>query len=194
MPAVLRRRGLIRALSLTLAMAITACILFQSSQAEASDRDEKIIEAGDWLQILLPVTALGVTAVKKDWTGTKQLFYTSLASIGTVYVVKYTVARTRPDESEATSFPSGHTAGAFLGPTFIHRRYGWKYSVPFYFLAGFVGMSRVYADKHWAGDVMMGASVSMVSAFIFTTPYSDNLDVTAASVGGEPGVILELKW
>lgn len=93
-----------------------------------------------------------------------------LASLGTTYVIKYTVARTRPGESEATSFPAGHTCAAFLGPTFIHRRYGWKYSVPLYFFAGFVGFSRVYADKHWVGDV------------------------SAVSIDGKPGMALQVKW
>ena len=177
----------------TVALALLAGIVLPVA-ATASERDEKIIEAGDWLQILLPAAALGTTLVKKDYTGTKQFLYTSVTSIGTVFVLKYAVARARPFEGENTSFPSGHTAGAFLGPTFIHRRYGWKYSVPLYFLAGFVGISRVYADAHWAGDVMAGASISMISAWIFTTPYSDNVDVSAVSIDGRPGMALQVKW
>jgi len=174
-------------------LAVFAGIVLPAA-GSAAERDEKIIEAGDWLQILLPVSALGVTVARKDRVGTKQLAYTTLAALGTTYVVKYTVARTRPDESEATSFPSGHTCAAFLGPTFIHRRYGWKYSVPMYFLAGFVGISRVYADRHWAGDVMAGASVSMISAFIFATPYSGDVDVSAVSIEGGPGIALQVRW
>ena len=182
-----------RTVCTAVALAMLAGIMLPAATA-ASERDEKIIEAGDWLQILLPVGALGTTLVKKDWVGTKELTYTTLASLGTTYAIKYTVARTRPDESEATSFPSGHTASAFIGPSFIHRRYGWKYSVPLYFLAGFVGFSRVYADRHWAGDVMAGASISMISALIFTTPYSDNVDVSAISIDGKPGMALQVKW
>ncbi len=184
----------VRTICAAVALAMLTGIVLPASRAAATERNEKIIEAGDWLQIILPVTALGVTVVKKDWVGTKELFYTTVASLGTVYIVKYTVARARPDESEATSVPSGHTASAFLGPSFIHRRYGWKYSVPFYFVAGFVGFSRVYADRHWSGDVLAGASISMVSAWIFTTPYSDSIDVSAISIDGKPGMALQVKW
>jgi membrane-associated phospholipid phosphatase len=186
-------RRFTRVLCGSLAAAILAGTVLPSA-APATERDESIIEAGDWLQILLPVSALTTTLALKDWEGAKQVTYVTLASLGTTYVVKYTVARVRPDESEATSFPSGHTAAAFIGPTFIHRRYGWKYSVPLYFLAGFVGFSRVYADRHWAGDVMAGASVSMISAWLFTTPYKSNVDVSAVSVGGGPGMALTVRW
>jgi hypothetical protein len=37
------------------------------------------------------------------------------------------------------SFPSGHTSAAFIGPTFIHQRYGFVQAIPLYMLASFVG-------------------------------------------------------
>lgn len=193
MPAAFIKERFVRTICAAVALTMLAGIVLPAASA-ASERDEKIIEAGDWLQILLPVTALGVTVAKKDWVGTKELTYTTLVSLGSTYVIKYTVSRARPDESEATSFPSGHTASAFIGPSFVHRRYGWKYSVPLYLLAGFVGFSRVYADRHWSGDVMAGATISMVSALIFTTPYSDSIDVSAISIDGKPGMALQVKW
>lgn len=193
MPAAFLKGRFVRTICAAVALTMLAGIVLPAASA-ASERDEKIIEAGDWLQILLPVTALGVTVAKKDWVGTKELTYTTLVSLGSTYVIKYTVSRARPDESEATSFPSGHTASAFIGPSFVHRRYGWKYSVPLYLLAGFVGFSRVYADRHWSGDVMAGATISMVSALIFTTPYSDSIDVSAISIDGKPGMALQVKW
>ena len=193
MPAAFIKERFVRTICAAVALTMLAGIVLPAASA-ASERDEKIIEAGDWLQILLPVTALGVTVAKKDWVGTKELTYTTLVSLGSTYVIKYTVSRARPDENEATSFPSGHTASAFIGPSFVHRRYGWKYSVPLYLLAGFVGFSRVYADRHWSGDVMAGATISMVSALIFTTPYSDSIDVSAISIDGKPGMALQVKW
>jgi membrane-associated phospholipid phosphatase len=193
MISIFKDRRITRFVCASVAAAIMAGAVLPST-ASAAERDESIIEAGDWLQILLPVSALTTSLALKDWEGAKQVTYVTLASLGTTYVVKYTVARVRPDDSEATSFPSGHTAAAFIGPTFIHRRYGWKYSVPMYFLAGFVGFSRVYADRHWSGDVMAGASVSMISAWLFTTPYKSNMDVSAISIDGEPGLALTVRW
>jgi len=193
MERVFLKRRFTRTVSSVLAAALLTVTVLPSGAA-AAEKDESIIEAGDWLQILVPVSALTATLALRDWEGTKQVTYVALASLGTTYVVKYTVARTRPDESEATSFPSGHTTAAFIGPTFVHRRYGWKYSVPLYLLAGFVGFSRVYADRHWSGDVMAGATVSMVSSWLLTTPYRNNVDVSAVSMEGTPGMALTVRW
>lgn len=44
---------------------------------------------------------------------------------GTVNGMKYSIARMRPDGSRRNSFPSGHTATAFLTATMLHKEYGW---------------------------------------------------------------------
>ena len=41
-----------------------------------------------------------------------------------VYGLKYTVSRTRPNGEDDVSFPSGHTAKAFLGATLLAHEYG----------------------------------------------------------------------
>lgn len=38
--------------------------------------------------------------------------------------MKYTIKRERPDGSKNNSFPSGHTATAFMAATIMHREYG----------------------------------------------------------------------
>lgn len=38
--------------------------------------------------------------------------------------IKYTAKVPRPDGSSRNSFPSGHTAVAFMGATILHKEYG----------------------------------------------------------------------
>lgn len=68
-------------------------------------------------------------------------------------------------------FPSGHTSITFSSATFMHTRYGWKYGIPFYVLAGYVSWYRVYADRHDYWDVLGGAALGVGCAYFFTKPY-----------------------
>ena len=72
--------------------------------------------------------------------------------------------------SNYESFPSGHTALAFSGASFIAYRYEKKYAIPAYLLATFVGYSRVYAKKHYWDDVIVGAGIGVLSTLFYTQP------------------------
>lgn len=64
---------------------------------------------------------------------------------GFVNALKYTTKEMRPDNSSNNSFPSGHTATAFMCATILHKEYGmispW-YSIGGYTLAGLTGVTR----------------------------------------------------
>jgi len=136
----------------------------------ASD-DEWIEKTGDVLQIALPVGAGATTLILQDWEGSLQFAKTFAASWATVYGVKVIISKMRPASENRLSHPSGHTMGAFAGAAFIDTRYGHTFGIPAYALAAFTGWSRVYADKHFADDVVSGASISMLWTWFFTTPY-----------------------
>ena len=57
-----------------------------------------------------------------------RLFASSLASYGVMAAfvngIKYTASELRPDGSTHNSWPSGHTATAFVGATILHKEYG----------------------------------------------------------------------
>lgn len=73
----------------------------------------------------------------------------------------------RPDGSSKTSFPSGHTATAFLGAHLLFREY--KDASPWIGVAGYlsaatVGALRVRNERHWVSDVVAGAGIGILSA------------------------------
>ncbi len=84
-----------------------------------------------------------------------------------VYPTKETTHRLRPDGSTYNSFPSGHTAAAFVGAEFFYQEYKdispW-YGVAGYALASTTGTLRMYNNRHWFSDVVAGAGVGIASA------------------------------
>lgn len=84
-----------------------------------------------------------------------------------VSIVKNNSHELRPDSSDYYSFPSGHTAEAFLSATFLFEEYKnvsiW-YGIGGYLVAGTVGYLRVYNNAHWLHDVVAGAGFGIASA------------------------------
>lgn len=64
---------------------------------------------------------------------------------------------------DAFSFPSGHTAGAFIVASVMARAFP-QVSAALYALAALVGLSRVYNGVHYPGDVLMGFLLGLSSA------------------------------
>lgn len=100
-----------------------------------------------------------------------RLFASSLASYGImagfVNGIKYTASELRPDGSTHNSWPSGHTATAFVGATILHKEYGLTRS-PWYSIAGYTvatatGVMRVLNNRHWISDVLSGAGIGILS-------------------------------
>lgn len=73
----------------------------------------------------------------------------------------------RPDGSSNNSFPSGHTANAFMGAEFLYQEYKdtsvW-YGVSGYVVAAATGAFRMYNNRHWLTDVVSGAGIGIISA------------------------------
>jgi len=85
-----------------------------------------------------------------------------------VNAIKYSAKEMRPDGSTANSWPSGHTATAFVGATMLHKEYGltrspW-WSVAAYGVATATGVMRILNNRHWISDVMSGAGIGIMSA------------------------------
>jgi membrane-associated phospholipid phosphatase len=116
------------------------------------------------------------------WHGTEAVF---LADVAT-YVLKGVTGRARPFVSSDTrphdfkffggfangarqSFPSGHATSAFAAAAAVTAETGtwwpksiWVIGPLMYGGATMVGLSRMYHDKHWASDVVLGAAIGTV--------------------------------
>ncbi len=80
--------------------------------------------------------------------------------------LKYAVQEPRPDGSDCRSFPSGHTATAFMAATMLHKEYGGRspwFSVGAYTVATATGVSRMLNNRHYISDVLVGAGIGILS-------------------------------
>lgn len=83
-----------------------------------------------------------------------------------VNILKYTVREPRPDGGGRHSFPSGHTAQAFAAATFLSEEYKDRFPwMPYvaYSMAGATGLLRMANNRHYIGDVLMGAGLGILS-------------------------------
>jgi len=95
------------------------------------------------------------------------LIEATLISEGMTQLIKVSVRRERPIRDDGTrapgfAFPSGHAAGTFAAATVLQQHLGWKWAVPTYTIASYVAMSRLVDDRHWASDVVAGATEGII--------------------------------
>jgi len=126
----------------------------------------------DYTQFFGPVMTVGLKVAgvegRSDWgrfLASTAMSYGLMA--GFVNSIKYTAKEMRPDGSTANSWPSGHTATAFVGATILHKEYGLTRS-PWYSVAGYgvataTGVMRVLNNRHWVSDVLSGAGIGIMS-------------------------------
>ncbi len=134
--------------------------------------------SGDVLQFVLPATALTSTFFYQNNDKPYWQFIKSYAiTVASVHTLKRIINKPRPNGGQY-AFPSGHTASAFSGAAFLQRRYGWKIGIPAYLLAGFTGYTRIKANKHDIYDVLAGASIGVINAYIFVKPMQKNRNKT----------------
>ena len=129
-------------------------------------------EIDNYTQFFGPVMATGLKIAgvegRSDWG--RYLASTAMSyGIMALFVnsIKYTAKEMRPDGSTRNSWPSGHTATAFVGATILHKEYGLTRS-PWYSVAGYgvataTGVMRVLNNRHWVSDVLSGAGVGIMS-------------------------------
>lgn len=82
------------------------------------------------------------------------------------YGLKYAIHEKRPNMTDNHSFPSGHVAMAFTGAELLRQEYGTAYGIAGYALASGVAFLRLYNNRHWFNDILMGAGIGILSAKI----------------------------
>lgn len=109
-----------------------------------------------------------------DKEGFMQLGTSVLVTVGIVQGLKHAIDRERPN-GEDHAFPSGHSAAAFSGASYLHYRYGWQYGTPAYLAASVVGYSRIKADKHFVSDVIAGAAIANLVSFFLVDSINEDV-------------------
>ncbi|WP_281228913.1 phosphatase PAP2 family protein [Flavobacterium aquiphilum] len=139
---------------------------------EVTEHIDKQITVDDFLQYApaASVYALGALGVegKNNLKDKSIILGTSfLIMTATVTGLKSITKVERPDHTSNNSFPSGHTATAFMGAEFLYQEYKdvsiW-YGVSGYAVATFTGAFRMYNNRHWLTDVVAGAGIGILSA------------------------------
>jgi membrane-associated phospholipid phosphatase len=129
----------------------------------------------DDILIFAPYAELGLVALagvesKNDRINTGLVILKSEAiMLATVFTIKNLSRETRPDGSDNLSFPSGHTAQAFLAASIVHNEFRDKsqwYGIGAYTLATSVAALRMINSKHWQSDVVAGAGIGILSAHL----------------------------
>jgi membrane-associated phospholipid phosphatase len=149
--------------------------------------------AGDLLALLLPAAAFSTTLYYDDREGQIEFYKSYAFTMASTMVLKYSIDEKRPDTQERDSFPSGHTASAFAGASFIHKRYGWQYALPAYLGAIYTGYSRVDAKRHHTQDVVAGAFLAIASSWYFTSTYK-NVEIFPSFGENKNSINLHYHW
>jgi membrane-associated phospholipid phosphatase len=125
----------------------------------------------DYLQfapiaIVYGLDIAGVDARNDVLNQSLMLVKAELIMAALVFPLKSITAVPRPDGNGDDSFPSGHTAQAFLSATFMHKEFGhlsaW-YSIGAYAMATTTGVFRILKNRHRLTDVLMGAGIGILS-------------------------------
>jgi undecaprenyl-diphosphatase len=127
----------------------------------ASDAGRPVVVFGGLLAVALLDGAQGVTTARLALLA---LLPTNLIVEG----LKRWTDRTRPDgehKRSNASFPSSHAANAFALATVLARR--WRRWAPvFVGVAGIVAFSRVYLNRHYVSDAVVGAVIGVACAIL----------------------------
>lgn len=92
--------------------------------------------------------------------------FTVALMAATVNSMKKVIKIQRPDGSGYNSYPSGHTATAFMTATMFSKEYGPRsrwYSFGAYTIATLTGYTRFLNNRHWTSDGLCGAGIGIIS-------------------------------
>lgn len=129
----------------------------------------------DWNILAIAIGTVLICIKKTRWIGVSVIIATLLAYLFCNGIIKPVVDRPRPFEIysleplitgiTSSSFPSGHTAGAFAMAMAVFL-YNKKYGAGLFIFAMMVAYSRMYCFVHYPSDVFAGAMIGMGCAFL----------------------------
>jgi membrane-associated phospholipid phosphatase len=119
------------------------------------------------VSVALPVVLLHVGEEPCAWDSYMGMFI----NCATILPLKYVVNRRRPSGDHVrwdASFPSGHTTCAFTQAYILSYHYP-KASIPVFALAGAIGLSRIYIQKHYPSDIIASVALGVLTGYLVTS-------------------------
>ncbi len=167
-------------------------LLNSGIREEVTENIDDKISIDDFSQYMPALSVYGLDLLgvkgKNNFRNKSIILATSfLIMSSTVTGMKYLTKIERPDGSANNSFPSGHTATAFMEAEYLWQEYSdvsvW-YGIAGYAVATGTGIFRMLNNRHWLSDVTMGAGIGMLSTkiaywlspFLTTKLFEDNRD------------------
>lgn len=139
-------------------------------------REYKARYVDDVLQFLPMTAAISLDTYElseyKNWRPLVESASSIALMVALVHTIKFLHIELRPDNSAWNSFPSGHTATAFVGAELLRQKLSkeyWYISLAGYTLAACTAYLRIYHNRHWLGDTLAGAGLGIAAAWLGTT-------------------------
>jgi membrane-associated phospholipid phosphatase len=153
----------------------------------------------------------GILASSPEWRETGEMLgEAALLADATSFILKESIGRGRPSvsndkgsfrplqfKSDYDSMPSMHTASSFaMASVMASKSRNFTSKVLYYLGATFVGFSRMYQDKHWASDIILGAAIGELCGRVVTNYHSGNGRIALAPLVTGDSAMLALvgKW
>lgn len=132
---------------------------------------------GNGGMIWLAISFILLLIPKTRKVGIMSMLALGLSGLFVNCVIKNLVARPRPftkiegltyliKRPRDYSFPSGHTSASFAAAVVFIRKMPKRYGIPFMVLAVLIALSRLYLGVHYPTDVLGGAIIGMLIAFL----------------------------
>ncbi len=220
-PVGISNYGLLGTLAVAGAVGLT--YVFDSNirdkvQANKNHTLDKATEAGSivgdpfvHLGIAAAVYGGGALAGSAKWQEMGEMLgEAALLADASGFILKESIGRARPFvnndkgsfrpfqfKTDYDSMPSLHTASSFAMASVLSAT---SESIPakilYYSAASFVGFSRMYKDKHWASDVVLGAALGELCGRVVTNYHTRTSKISLVPVVGDNMAMLAVtgRW
>jgi membrane-associated phospholipid phosphatase len=153
----------------------------------------------------------GILADSPKWRETGEMLgEAAILADAASFILKESIGRSRPFvsgdkgnfkpfgfRSDYDSMPSMHAASSFaLASVMASTSESLLTKALYYSAAAFVGFSRIYQDKHWASDVLLGAAIGELCGRIVTSYHASHRKIALAPMvtGNSASVALVGSW
>jgi hypothetical protein len=153
----------------------------------------------------------GILTDSPKWRETGEMLGEAIIlADATTFILKEAIGRSRPFvsgnkghfrpfgfTSDYDSMPSMHTASSFaMASVMAATSENLLTKALYYSAATFVGFSRMYQDKHWASDVVLGAAIGELCGRIVTNYHASHGRIALAPMvsGSSASLVLVGRW